>query len=115
MSADAPHRPPIILYCTCVLYACAVLVGRFSAREASACPDGERNGPVFSLSRLEDGQGGNLPTSPRGNDSAPQRVRVGARRCSGSRATEVGGLGLFFRSWSRRPLRPRSECAVSEV
>lgn len=115
MSADAPHRPPIILYMCSLLYACAVLVGWFSAREASACPDRERNGPVFSLSRLEDGKGGKLPTSLRGDDSAPQRARVGARRCSGSRATEVGALGLFFRSRSRRPLRPRSECAVSEV
>lgn len=109
-----PAPPPynaVHVYC---MHALSSLAG-FSAPEASACPDGERNGPVFSLSRLEDGKGGNLPTSPRGDDSAPQRVRVGARRCSGSRATEVGGLGLFFRSRSRRPLRPRSECAVSEV
>lgn len=102
-----PPYNPVHVYC---MHALSSSAGFRHLKRAPA-----RNGPVFSLSRLEDGQGGNLPTSPRGDESAPQRARVGARRCSGSRATEVGALGLFFRSRSRRPLRPRSECAVSEV
>ena len=107
-----PPYNPVHVYCMHVLSSSA----GFRLGKRAPARMGNGTAPFFRFPVWKD------PSGPVANFAARQRqrsttfgARVGARRCSGSRATEVGGLGLFFRSRSRRPLRPRSECAVSEV